>query len=236
MTVWFYVHSIAKRAEAMALVDSGATENFMNLSYARWLKLPIQQLPQPCKIFNVDRTTNKSGELKYFTDLEVQTGMNRSKLCFFLTDLGENKAILGYSWFVAVQPKIDWKRGWIDTSQLPLILQADNAKWARFTLRSINKPQPLDTTRYFIGKVNIGSLEAADKLSIPSEYQRHEKIFSEQESQRLPKHTIWDHAIELLPSAPSTLPGRLLPLTQAEIEEAQRFMEEHLRQNTIRPS
>ena len=109
MTVRFYVHSIAKRAEAIALVDLGATENFMNLSYARWLKLPIQALQQPRKIFNVDGTTNKSGELKYFTDLEVQTGPNRSKLRFFLTDLGENKAILGYSWFAAVQPKIDWK-------------------------------------------------------------------------------------------------------------------------------
>jgi hypothetical protein len=28
---------------------------------------------------------------------------------FFLTDLGEHKAILGYLWFMAVQPKINWK-------------------------------------------------------------------------------------------------------------------------------
>jgi hypothetical protein len=28
---------------------------------------------------------------------------------FFLMDLREHKAILGYSWFMAVQPKIDWK-------------------------------------------------------------------------------------------------------------------------------
>jgi hypothetical protein len=33
MTVRFFVHSIAKKAEAIALVDSGATENFMNLTY-----------------------------------------------------------------------------------------------------------------------------------------------------------------------------------------------------------
>src|SRR5216684_4452729 len=37
MTVRFFIHSIAKRAEAVALLDSGATENFMNLSYAKWL-------------------------------------------------------------------------------------------------------------------------------------------------------------------------------------------------------
>jgi hypothetical protein len=42
MTVQIYLHSIVKRAKAIALVDSGATENFMNLSYAKWLKLLIK--------------------------------------------------------------------------------------------------------------------------------------------------------------------------------------------------
>jgi hypothetical protein len=57
---------------------------------------------------------NKAGELQYYTDLEMWTGTTLSKLCFFLSDLGEHKAILGYPWFVAVQPNIDWKKGWID--------------------------------------------------------------------------------------------------------------------------
>ena len=47
MTVRFFVHSIAKRAEAIALVDSGATENFMNLTYAKWLRLPIKRMATP---------------------------------------------------------------------------------------------------------------------------------------------------------------------------------------------
>ena len=71
---------------------------------------------------------------------------------------------------------------------------------------------------------------------LPQEYQRHHKIFSEQESQQLLGHTIWDHAIELLPGAPTTLPGQLLPLTQAEIKEAKKFVDEHLKRGTIRPS
>jgi hypothetical protein len=39
MTVRFFIHTKLKRAEALALVDSGATENFMNLNYARYLRL-----------------------------------------------------------------------------------------------------------------------------------------------------------------------------------------------------
>jgi hypothetical protein len=103
-------------------VDSGATENFLNLTYAKWLQLPIKRLREPQKLYNVDGTENKAGELQYYTDLEAHTGTTTHKLRFFLLDLGEHKAILGYPWFMAVQLNIDWKRGWIDHMQLPIIL------------------------------------------------------------------------------------------------------------------
>jgi hypothetical protein len=77
MTVRFYTHSITKRAKGVALVDLGATENFMNLGYAKWLWLPIKRLAFECNLYNVDRTENKSGKLKYYTDLEVQMGTKR---------------------------------------------------------------------------------------------------------------------------------------------------------------
>ena len=50
-------------------------------------------------------------------DLQVQTGGQNVDLWFFLSDLGEHKAILSYPWFAAMQPKIDWKQGWIDHTQ-----------------------------------------------------------------------------------------------------------------------
>ena len=101
MTIRFFVHSVAKRAKGIALVDSGATENFMNLTYAKWLRLPIKRLPEPRKLFNVDGTENKSGRLQFYTDLDVRTGTTTTVLRFFLSDLGEHKAILGYPWFAA---------------------------------------------------------------------------------------------------------------------------------------
>ena len=128
MTVRFFIHSIAKRAEAIALLDSGATKNFMNLSYAKWLKLPIKQLPKPRKLFNIDGSENRSGDLRYYTILNVRTGSTTIPLQFFLFDLGEHKAILGYPWFTAVQPKIDWKCRWIDHTHLPIIFRSPDAK------------------------------------------------------------------------------------------------------------
>jgi hypothetical protein len=127
MTICTFIHSKSKRAETIALLDSGATENFMNLEYAKYLQLPIQCFKEPRKLYNTDGTPNQSGELQYFTDLQVQTGTQQSTLRFFLSNLGENKAILGYSWFAAFQPRIDWKRGWINHGQLPIILRAPDA-------------------------------------------------------------------------------------------------------------
>ncbi len=74
MTVRVFIHSNSKRAETISLLDSGATENFLNLDYAKWLKLPIKRLPFPRKLFNVDGTENKAGQLQFYTDLAIRTG------------------------------------------------------------------------------------------------------------------------------------------------------------------
>src|SRR5258707_2721037 len=191
MTVRFFIHSIAKRAEAIALLDSGATENFMNLSYAKWLKLPIKQLPKPRKLFNVDGTENRSGDLRHYTVLNVRTGSTTLPLQFFLSDLGDHKVILGYPWFAAMQPKIDWKRGWIDHTHLPIIFRSPDAKKAEFLPRGVNRPRPIRDDRYFIGRVTLHPPnEAIDHSQIPRRYRRHAKVFSEQQSQRLPAHSI----------------------------------------------
>jgi hypothetical protein len=39
--------------------------------------LPIKKLAYERNLFNMDGTENKSGKLKYYMDLEVQTGTNK---------------------------------------------------------------------------------------------------------------------------------------------------------------
>ncbi len=140
MTVHIFIHSNVKRAETVSLLDSGATKNFLNINYARWLKLPIKRLPFARKLFNVDGTENKAGQLQFYTDLAIQIGSTTINMRFFLTQLGEHKVILGYPWFTATQPKIDWRRGWIDHSQLPIIFKASDTAKAWFIPCIINKP------------------------------------------------------------------------------------------------
>jgi Reverse transcriptase (RNA-dependent DNA polymerase)/RNase H-like domain found in reverse transcriptase len=76
----------------------------------------------------------------------------------------------------------------------------------------------------------------AFKNPIPTQYQRHYKVFSEQAAQRFPEPRIWDHAIELKPDAPSSIPGKVYALTQLEQEELKKFVQEHVKKGYICPS
>jgi len=194
MTLCSYIHSHSKRAEATTLLDSGATENFMNLQYAKYLHLPIKNLPEERRLYNVDGTENKTGKLKHYSDLPVRTGQQTKVLRFFLLDLRENKIIMGYPLFAAMQLKIDWARGWLDHTQLPLIIHAPDAEKAKFVPRTRNVPRPLRTTahtantqeQYFIGRVTFQPAEESEENldKIPTEYQKHCRVFSEQASHR----------------------------------------------------
>ena len=124
-------------------------------------------------------------------------------------------------------------------SQFPIVLSAPNAAKATHVPRTRNIPCPVrkPTDQYFLKRVTIGSTTInKPNTMVPEEYKRHSKVFSKVKSQRLPQSTVWDHAIELLPGAPNTLLGRLLPLTQEEKSKMHKFMQEHLKRGTIHVS
>ncbi len=107
MTLHIYLHSKSKRAKTIALLNSGATKNFMSLDYTKHLHLPVKTLKEPRRLFNVNSTLNRVGDLKYYTNLATRTGTQTRTLRYFLSNLGDSRVILGYPWFMATQPKID---------------------------------------------------------------------------------------------------------------------------------
>jgi len=239
MTIRSYIHSSHKRAETTALLDSGATKNFMSLDYTKWLHLPIKNLKDPRPLFNVDRTTNKQGDIRFYTDLAMRSGTVRKNMCFFLSNLGTHQMILGYPWFAAIQPKIDWAKGWMDISHLLIVLSAPNTQKAKFTPRPsviMKSHVPMESTyMVYISFLpsHLNPMDQQNLEKIPLKYQRHAKVFSESAAQRFPESRIWDHAIELKPGAPSSLPGKIYSLTVAEQEELQKFVKEHTANVTI---
>ena len=199
MTLKVFLHSRDQRAETNTLLDSGATENFIHPNYAQQKNLLVKTLLTPHQIVNVDGTRDAGGEIKYYVDLEMVQGTKRVNLRFFLTSIGECKIILGYPWFAAIQPNINWAQGWITTKQLPVILQTPDAHKVCFVPRQRNvSRQPPNYMMHLTfvmfpdsqtkTKQTLASQLAERKqkridIELPEEYQRHHHIFSEKESQ-----------------------------------------------------
>ena len=133
----------------------------------------------------------------------------------------------------AMQPRINWKKGWIDHAQLPVVFRASDAHRARFLPQEVNLPRMRPAHQYFIGCVTVGEMKEGPLDKIPLQYHKFSKVFSKEASHEFPPTRVWDHTIELKPNAPTTLPGKIYPLSQVELHKLQKFVQEHLKQGTI---
>jgi hypothetical protein len=127
-------------AEKQALVDSGATENFIDWQLAKALKVQTMLLPRPWKVYNVDGMENKAGVIERHVKLHVRQG-NRDKVqTFFITNLGDPHIIFRYPWLYHFQPQINWRKGTIEGPPWTLepILWQLAQKWGKTTPTWIN--------------------------------------------------------------------------------------------------
>jgi len=90
------VQTVHAMAEQTALLDSGATENF--ISFRTWKQLGIgqQELNKPITVHNINGTENKKGKITHYCWLRVLYDGKQKLQKFFLTSLGKDRMILGY--------------------------------------------------------------------------------------------------------------------------------------------
>jgi hypothetical protein len=74
----------------IALVDSGATENFIDPHTVERLQLPIQKLQQPQIIYNIDGTLNQARSIMHKCQLKLQFKNLKKTMDFYITSLGQD--------------------------------------------------------------------------------------------------------------------------------------------------
>jgi hypothetical protein len=90
------------------LIDSGASKNFMDISWARSNNIPLIELPSPRKVIGIqgkELSHQICFKAKLILDIEGKT----FKQIFFAMPTGETKLILGLEWLEEANPNIDWK-------------------------------------------------------------------------------------------------------------------------------
>ena len=90
------------------------------------MKLGTRELPMPKKLYDINDTTNKAGNITHYMDLSVETVGRKREMRLLVSNIGREDAILGYPWLSAFEPWFSWAHGTINTQHLPIILQSLN--------------------------------------------------------------------------------------------------------------
>ena len=110
--------SMIKRTEEVALIDSGATCNFIDDKVAKRLGLRQIETTKPIPVYNVDGTKNKRGDILHYTWMRIVMNDKRKLQKFYLMELGGDDILLGYPFLKVFNPKIDWARGQIGSIEV----------------------------------------------------------------------------------------------------------------------
>ena len=102
------------QAEEKALVNSGATESFIDYKTVACLQLGLNKLQKPRPVHNIDGTPNKFRGIMNSVTLYIIFGDKEQHVEFFVTNLGKDKMILGHPWLHKFNPVINWKQGTIN--------------------------------------------------------------------------------------------------------------------------
>jgi Retroviral aspartyl protease len=210
-----------------ALIDSGATENFIDYRTVIWWRVKAKDLRRPRKVYNVDGTENQGGIISKSCVLCVRRGERQLAQRFYVTNLGQDRIILGYPWLREFNLEIDWEEGKLIGEGVTL--EEIGMAWEGYKER---QQQMKIHKTYFVQEWAIEGRdqqqrESVEAKGIPSEYQRHYKVFSDQQATCFPLSQPEDHEIKLIPGAPETINCKVYPLTLAEQEAMKKFLEEN---------
>jgi Reverse transcriptase (RNA-dependent DNA polymerase) len=176
-------------------------------------------------VYNVDGTENQGGIISKSCILCVRQGKQQIAQWFYVTNLGQDRVILGYPWLWEFNPEIDWEEGQLIGEEVKL--EEIGIVWEEYKKQQTKIRKMHFAQEWAIEGREQWQQESVEMKGIPKEYQRHRKVFSDQQATCFPLSWPEDHAIKLIPGAPETINCKVYPLTLAEQEATKKFLEEN---------
>src|SRR3984885_11903297 len=92
------------------MVDSGATEDFIDQQFCIQHQFPVRRLNQPRDIFVIDGKSSSVGPITHEAIIAMDIGSHREQIRFQVANLKKHEAILGMPWLKKHNPTIDWDK------------------------------------------------------------------------------------------------------------------------------
>ncbi len=225
-----------------ALVDSGATYNFIFQAVADRLGLKAARKRKPPPIATVNgEPLRATAIVRQMVRMLDSAGAKRSHASnFVVADISHYNMILGLAWLQRQNADIQWDAGvwyWRTRTSAedgPIRLVSAGAFVA--TMRA-EHTQGYELHLHKIDRDPAGDVLMATgpERTVPEPYRAYAQVFSEADSESMPSHGLQDLAIELLDG--KQLPwGPIYNLSEKELDTLRSYLEVQLKRGWIRPS
>lgn len=217
-----------------ALIDSGATGNFIHPRTIVDAVLPSRRKKEPYPLLLVDGEVieENKGMVTYETDKITMTtlGGHSEEIQLDLVTIGLHNVILGMPWLRSHNPRIDWVRERITLDQC----QCGSGRRAP---RGAKEKTPPREELCATSPEETEDLAQASLLKeIPAEYKEYESLFQEgPTNEALPEHQPWDHEIPLEPGKVPPF-GPLYQASEKELRVMKEYIDTNLAKGFIEES
>ena len=107
--LWIETLNTGTRFEVLALVDSGASSDFVDRAFVEKNDIDTIELEEPIPVRNADGTENQGGPIEAYIECLIVAPERRERLTLEVTHLGGRyQIILGFLWLQRNGPFIDW--------------------------------------------------------------------------------------------------------------------------------
>jgi hypothetical protein len=100
-----------KKHNTMAMVDCGATENFIDRNYAEQIGIPLDKKIVPWRVLAVDGREIASGPVTHDTTIKLTINNHHETIKLHCITIGNSPIIVGLPWLKKHNPNINWKMG-----------------------------------------------------------------------------------------------------------------------------
>jgi len=187
---------------------------------------------------NVDGTGNSGGAIMHEVEVNMFYKGHVERVRMDVCELGKTAVILGMPWLAAHNPEIDWEKGEVRMTRCPLLY----GKVVKIKGKKETREDEKKIVRWAVDEKEDWRREEemeADHMKVeemvPKRFHKWLKVFGKVESERMPVRKAWDHAIDLNDDFKASK-ARVYPLSKNKKEEVQKFVDEHLKKDYIRPS
>jgi len=200
-----------KECATTALVDSGASENFIDRAYVEASGIQMQQKAVPRRVLTVDGSEVTGGPVTHDAQIHLTINHHEEDIRLHCITIGNAPIILGLPWLKLHDPVIGRKNHTVKFHSnhcaekcLPSSPRANTVPEEKATEQyyrktpenwEIGETDPWKVCQTVINKIKETS--KTSKNPIPPEYHEFLEVFTEKEPMAPPPHRTHDHHIPL---------------------------------------